>query len=68
LLLEAYQLKVNLVVFWRLDRFSREGALATLELLWTATGVYFTRHFFASQFKKCDKLIYNITQSLLGQK
>jgi len=33
LLLEAYQKKVDLVVFWRLDRFSREGALATLRYL-----------------------------------
>jgi DNA invertase Pin-like site-specific DNA recombinase len=33
LLLEAYQQKVDLVVFWRLDRFSREGALATLRYL-----------------------------------
>jgi DNA invertase Pin-like site-specific DNA recombinase len=33
LLLEAYQQKFELVVFWRLDRFSREGALATLKYL-----------------------------------
>jgi DNA invertase Pin-like site-specific DNA recombinase len=33
LLLEAYQKKFDLVVFWRLDRFSREGALATLKYL-----------------------------------
>ncbi|MGI4862627.1 MAG: recombinase family protein [Janthinobacterium lividum] len=33
LLLEAYQKKFELVVFWRLDRFSREGALATLRYL-----------------------------------
>jgi DNA invertase Pin-like site-specific DNA recombinase len=33
LLLEAYQHKFDLVVFWRLDRFSREGALATLPYL-----------------------------------
>ena len=33
LLLEAYQNKFDLVVFWRLDRFSREGALATLRYL-----------------------------------
>lgn len=33
LLLEAYQKKFNLVVFWRLDRFSREGALPTLKYL-----------------------------------
>jgi DNA invertase Pin-like site-specific DNA recombinase len=33
LLLEAYQKKFDLVVFWRLDRFSREGALATLHYL-----------------------------------
>ncbi|MGI4760524.1 MAG: recombinase family protein [Janthinobacterium lividum] len=32
-LLEAYQQKFDLVVFWRLDRFSREGALATLRYL-----------------------------------
>jgi DNA invertase Pin-like site-specific DNA recombinase len=32
-LLEAYQKKFDLVVFWRLDRFSREGALATLRYL-----------------------------------
>lgn len=32
-LLEAYQHKFDLVVFWRLDRFSREGALATLRYL-----------------------------------
>lgn len=30
LLLEAYQQKFDLVVFWRLDRFSREGTLTTL--------------------------------------
>jgi DNA invertase Pin-like site-specific DNA recombinase len=30
LLLEAYQQKSDLVLFWHLDRFSREGALATL--------------------------------------
>jgi DNA invertase Pin-like site-specific DNA recombinase len=30
LLLEAYQQQFDLVVCWRLDRFSREGALATL--------------------------------------
>jgi DNA invertase Pin-like site-specific DNA recombinase len=33
LLFEAYQQKFDLVVFWRLDRFSREGALATLRYL-----------------------------------
>jgi len=33
LLLEAYQKKFDLVVFWRLDRFSREGALPTLNYL-----------------------------------
>ncbi len=33
LLLEAYQQKFDLVVFWRLDRFSREGALQTLKYL-----------------------------------
>jgi DNA invertase Pin-like site-specific DNA recombinase len=33
LLLEAYQHKFDLVVFWRLDRFSREGALTTLRYL-----------------------------------
>jgi DNA invertase Pin-like site-specific DNA recombinase len=33
LLLEAYQKRFDLVVFWRLDRFSREGALATLRYL-----------------------------------
>jgi DNA invertase Pin-like site-specific DNA recombinase len=33
LLVEAYQQKFDLVVFWRLDRFSREGALATLRYL-----------------------------------
>jgi len=33
LLLEAYQQKFDLIVFWRLDRFSREGALATLRYL-----------------------------------
>jgi DNA invertase Pin-like site-specific DNA recombinase len=33
LLLEAYQKKFDLVVFWRLDRFSREGALTTLRYL-----------------------------------
>ncbi len=33
LLLEAYQKKFDLIVFWRLDRFSREGALATLRYL-----------------------------------
>lgn len=33
LLLEAYQKKFDLVVFWRLDRFSREGTLATLRYL-----------------------------------
>ena len=33
LLLEAYQQKFDLVVFWRLDRFSREGALSTLRYL-----------------------------------
>ena len=33
LLLHAYQKKFDLVVFWRLDRFSREGALATLRYL-----------------------------------
>jgi DNA invertase Pin-like site-specific DNA recombinase len=33
LLLEAYQHKFDLVVFWRLDRFSREGVLATLRYL-----------------------------------
>ena len=33
LLLEAHQKKFNLIVFWRLDRFSREGALPTLKYL-----------------------------------
>lgn len=33
LLLEAYQRKCDLMVFWRLDRYSREGALATLRYL-----------------------------------
>ena len=33
LLLEAYQKRFDLVVFWRLDRFSREGALPTLKYL-----------------------------------
>ena len=33
LLMEAYQKKFDLVVFWRLDRFSREGALPTLKYL-----------------------------------
>ena len=33
LLLEAYQKRFDLVVFWRLDRFSREGALPTLQYL-----------------------------------
>lgn len=33
LFLEAYQKKFDLVVFWRLDRFSREGALPTLKYL-----------------------------------
>jgi DNA invertase Pin-like site-specific DNA recombinase len=33
LLLDAYQQQFDLVVFWRLDRFSREGALATLRYL-----------------------------------
>lgn len=33
MLLEAYQKKFDLVVFWRLDRFSREGALPTLKYL-----------------------------------
>jgi DNA invertase Pin-like site-specific DNA recombinase len=33
LLLEAYQQQFDLVVFWRLDRFSCEGALATLRYL-----------------------------------
>jgi DNA invertase Pin-like site-specific DNA recombinase len=33
LLLAAYQQKFDLVVFWRLDPFSREGALATLRYL-----------------------------------
>ena len=33
LLLEAYQKKFDLVVFWRLDRFSREGALLTPKYL-----------------------------------
>ena len=33
LLLEAYQKKFDLVVFWRLDRFSREGALPALKYL-----------------------------------
>jgi len=33
LLMEAYQQQFDLVVFWRLDRFSREGALATLRYL-----------------------------------
>ena len=31
--LEAYQKKFDLVVFWRLDRFSREGVLPTLKYL-----------------------------------
>lgn len=30
LLLEAYQQKFDLVVFWHLDRFSCEGSMATL--------------------------------------
>ena len=33
LLLEAYQKRFDFVVFWRLDRFSREGALPTLQYL-----------------------------------
>jgi DNA invertase Pin-like site-specific DNA recombinase len=33
LLLEAYQQKFDLVLFWRLDRFSREGALPALQYL-----------------------------------
>jgi DNA invertase Pin-like site-specific DNA recombinase len=33
LLLEAYQQQIDLMVFWRLDLFSREGALATLRYL-----------------------------------
>ncbi|MDB5233229.1 MAG: hypothetical protein JWR44_222 [Hymenobacter sp.] len=33
LLLEAYQNKFDLVVFWRLDHFSREGALAARRYL-----------------------------------
>ena len=33
LMLAAYQKKFDLVVFWRLDRFSREGALPTLKYL-----------------------------------
>ena len=33
MLLEAYQKRFDLVVFWRLDRFSREGALPTLKYL-----------------------------------
>ncbi|MFD1874487.1 recombinase family protein [Hymenobacter bucti] len=33
LLLAAYQQKFDLVVFWRLDRFSWEGALSTLRYL-----------------------------------
>lgn len=33
LLLESYQKKFDLIVFWRLDRFSREGALPTLKYL-----------------------------------
>ena len=33
LLLAAYQQQFDLVVFWRLDRFSREGDLATLKYL-----------------------------------
>ena len=33
MLLEAYQKKFDMVVFWRLDRFSREGALPTLKYL-----------------------------------
>lgn len=32
-LLDAYPQRFDLVVFWRLDRFSREGALATLRYL-----------------------------------
>lgn len=31
MLLEAYQKRFDLVVFWRLDRFSREGAPPTLK-------------------------------------
>ncbi|TPG71971.1 recombinase family protein [Hymenobacter nivis] len=33
MMLDAYQKKFDLVVFWRLDRFSREGALQTLKYL-----------------------------------
>jgi DNA invertase Pin-like site-specific DNA recombinase len=33
LLLDAYQKKSDLVVFWRLDRFSRENALTKLRYL-----------------------------------
>lgn len=33
LLLEAFQKIFDLVVFWRLDQFSREGTLATLKYL-----------------------------------
>ena len=33
LLLEVYQKRFDLAVFWRLDRFSREGALPTLKYL-----------------------------------
>ncbi|MBF9220715.1 recombinase family protein [Hymenobacter sp. BT662] len=33
LMLEAYQKRFGLVLFWKLDRFSREGTLATLEQL-----------------------------------
>ena len=43
LLLEAYQKKFDLVVFWRLDRFSREGVTETLNHLQKlqAAGVQF---------------------------
>jgi DNA invertase Pin-like site-specific DNA recombinase len=33
MMLEAYQKRFDLVLFWKLDRFSREGTLATLEHL-----------------------------------
>jgi DNA invertase Pin-like site-specific DNA recombinase len=38
LLLDVYQQKFDLVVFWPLDRFSREGALATVEQVDIASG------------------------------
>jgi hypothetical protein len=31
MLLDAYQNKLDIVVFWRLDRFSCQGTLATLQ-------------------------------------